>query len=873
MAVSALIRFVQGPNSDIAGRAVKGTIADGAVTVSNGSNSGVVTWKYELLFVPPGSAVSLSTQGPNATSTFTFTPDVAGTYRVRLTVVGTTASDVDQDIRCFCVPFANGFISPPYQRNPDPLPVTGAGAKPDEMNLGGQAYGWSGDNDTSRKLLHQALQAIDPNNNAQCVSIASYGAVPNDSSKAATNTAAIQAAITAATTSPARWLFIPSGTWWTNELVLSGDIQIIGVSLNDSIIRYAKTSGDLFSYPSTAGNMRGTVVQDLRLEGAGRTAGTHVAFRGRHLVPSSTSNRGVNFVRVRVSEFFTGLIINDSYNVSLDSCEIVGNGNIGALTGGGFKFERVNFGDVSSTGSTFRNCLVESNSRGVYTDDDVNDQVLNCLMEETIFEGNGYGVWFKRSSLFKVIGCYFEANTTRAIFSSQLTAISCSQYPPTELTTDAFEVSAQLVELHRRYFRIKYGATTLLEVQANDTEQTVNLVSDQGGIKIGPFGNVRLYTSSGSPEGVVVADIGSLCVDRTSTSSASFIYCKTTSGSNTGWSLVSTPILSGTTVQRPAAGSVSRGTSYYNSDTFTSQVSNGINVWREYNGQQATAVTLSQLPPSEVAGARCWLTDTKQLVFNDSGTYRTIFSNRTFIGLANGGTTTFQAKGGRVTNITVGTIASHTFALPDASYAKGGDECVVETRGEITSATFSSSLAIVNAPSSLIAGSTTRFVYDSNGPLWLCVQSSATSSANTPRLLHFVRRTALVSNVTSRATIAYDSSVKAVNTAYLTYSSGVWTAVQACAVNVTAEISFVCNAGAVAPTAILALYRGSGGSQNTLVQEQSTSVYSTTNASGQLVVTCYMSLAANDQFRVTIEANAGVDTLANRSTVRVMLDS
>lgn len=161
MPVQALLRFVQGPNSDSAGRAVAGTLTDGACTVSNGNNAGVISWKYEMLYVPPGSLVPLTVQGPGAFPTFSFTPDVAGSYRIRLTVANSTASDINTDIRCFCVPFPGGIIAPPYQRNPAPLPLTGAGGKPDEMNIAGQPHGWDGINSASAKLMYQALKEID----------------------------------------------------------------------------------------------------------------------------------------------------------------------------------------------------------------------------------------------------------------------------------------------------------------------------------------------------------------------------------------------------------------------------------------------------------------------------------------------------------------------------------------------------------------------------------------------------------------------------------------------------------------------------------------------------------------------------------------
>lgn len=161
MAVSALIRFVQGPNSGPAGQAVSGTLTDGACIVSNGNNSSVLTWHYEMLYVPPDSAVPLTSQGPGALSTFSFTPDVAGTYRVRLTVAGPTPGMINTDIRCFCVPFPNGTIAPPYQRNPAPLPLSGAGGKPDELNIDGQRHGWSGINSSSAKFMYRVLKELD----------------------------------------------------------------------------------------------------------------------------------------------------------------------------------------------------------------------------------------------------------------------------------------------------------------------------------------------------------------------------------------------------------------------------------------------------------------------------------------------------------------------------------------------------------------------------------------------------------------------------------------------------------------------------------------------------------------------------------------
>lgn len=146
MAAVALIVFDQGGPGP-AGQAFEGTVAGGAVTVDNDDDTDVTSFTFTMLDVPPGSAVAtgtMATGGPPSTASFT--PDVSGSYRVQLEVSG--ASTSDKDIRCFGIRNARGIIIPPYQRNPEPLPLPGSGlpgAKPDEQNYGGQTRGWAGD--------------------------------------------------------------------------------------------------------------------------------------------------------------------------------------------------------------------------------------------------------------------------------------------------------------------------------------------------------------------------------------------------------------------------------------------------------------------------------------------------------------------------------------------------------------------------------------------------------------------------------------------------------------------------------------------------------------------------------------------------------
>lgn len=143
MAAVADLQFTQGPNTDIAGRAVVGTLTDGACNITNGTNTDVASWEIELLYSPPGSAVApavLATAVSN-TPAASFTPDVPGCYRIRERVFDAFGIR-NEDIRNFGVPNFRGIILPPYQNDPLPLDVS---LKADELNFSGQAFGWAGD--------------------------------------------------------------------------------------------------------------------------------------------------------------------------------------------------------------------------------------------------------------------------------------------------------------------------------------------------------------------------------------------------------------------------------------------------------------------------------------------------------------------------------------------------------------------------------------------------------------------------------------------------------------------------------------------------------------------------------------------------------
>lgn len=156
MAATALIKLTQGA-SIANGEALSGTTGT-TVTVENVNNTDVQSWRIEMLYAPsaptpnptytptPGSPLLLAENAGTGTPTATFLPDnfVYGCYRLRLTVYSgpSYSGSFDVDIRNFGVPLPNqGLILPPYQRNPDPLPLQ---LKPDELNFSGGLFGWTG---------------------------------------------------------------------------------------------------------------------------------------------------------------------------------------------------------------------------------------------------------------------------------------------------------------------------------------------------------------------------------------------------------------------------------------------------------------------------------------------------------------------------------------------------------------------------------------------------------------------------------------------------------------------------------------------------------------------------------------------------------
>lgn len=173
MAAIALLKFTQNSGTAGNGIAMIGVVGS-VVTVSNSVNTDVASWQIDLVYTDPSSSIPAATpyafNDNNGVPTATFTPDVTRSFRWQLkvwSVPNRAGPPSSVDIRVFTVREPNGLIVPPAAVYPQPLPdpQTGAaGNRPNEMNFGGQPFGWAGSagdgllNDTLTRVLNKTTR-------------------------------------------------------------------------------------------------------------------------------------------------------------------------------------------------------------------------------------------------------------------------------------------------------------------------------------------------------------------------------------------------------------------------------------------------------------------------------------------------------------------------------------------------------------------------------------------------------------------------------------------------------------------------------------------------------------------------------------------
>lgn len=109
---NAQITFTQGATTGGDGYALMGS-AGTPVTVSNGDDSDVKNWKFEVLDVGYGSAVTQGVVQDGENPTCSFTPDVPGGYLVKLTTTD-EQGNLYVDFRVFGILEESGLFIPPF---------------------------------------------------------------------------------------------------------------------------------------------------------------------------------------------------------------------------------------------------------------------------------------------------------------------------------------------------------------------------------------------------------------------------------------------------------------------------------------------------------------------------------------------------------------------------------------------------------------------------------------------------------------------------------------------------------------------------------------------------------------------------------------
>lgn len=123
MAVAAQIKFAQGLNVGIPGRALEGVVAT-PVDVTNGNDANVVRWVWSFVAVPPGSAVPLGLVSDGPANGFSFSPDLRGGYHVELFAYD-IAGNFASDRRVFQVAELSGRRIPPFDATASALNFSG----------------------------------------------------------------------------------------------------------------------------------------------------------------------------------------------------------------------------------------------------------------------------------------------------------------------------------------------------------------------------------------------------------------------------------------------------------------------------------------------------------------------------------------------------------------------------------------------------------------------------------------------------------------------------------------------------------------------------------------------------------------------------
>lgn len=183
---------------------------------------------------------------------------------------------------------------------------------------------------------------------------------------------------------------------------------------------------------------------------------------------------------------------------------------------------------------------------------------------------------------------------------------------------------------------------------------------------------------------------------------------------------------------------------------------------------------------------------------------------------------------------------------------------------ESASSSAANRVTCPNATSLVIPpGGSVRLVYDATSTRWRPTVVNNGAIYAPAAILHKVRRSAQLTNVTATIFPGYDTTLATLNSTYWSYSSGSWTCNKAHRAEIRTTASYKVNAGAVSAIAGCDIVQGSGGVYSNNLQTHKDSSYSTTDTNGHLTNNAIRDWAVNEQFRAYYYTDSGaIDILA-----------
>lgn len=157
-------------------------------------------------------------------------------------------------------------------------------------------------------------------------------------------------------------------------------------------------------------------------------------------------------------------------------------------------------------------------------------------------------------------------------------------------------------------------------------------------------------------------------------------------------------------------------------------------------------------------------------------------------------------------------------------------------------------------------GGSVTIQYDVTASRWRPVEVNNGAVVQPAALLHAVRRSIQLTNISSAIFPAFDVTLQAINSTYWSFSSGTWTCNRAHTSKVETKMSYVVNSGAVNAVALAEIWLVAGGVQ---LQAHKDSGYSTTDTNGHVTASYPRTWAVSDQLRIYYSTTSGaMDILA-----------